>query len=85
MDELRKTYHHELEQARSELARLAALVAELIPRATAVLLEGDLEGFGTDGRHDEGTITRDVALVFADHDASNRCRSRHNQNPRRRR
>jgi len=44
MEELRKTYHHELESARAELARLAALVAELIPRATAVLLEGDLEG-----------------------------------------
>ncbi|MDO8364633.1 MAG: phosphate signaling complex protein PhoU [Actinomycetota bacterium] len=44
MNELRKTYHHDLEQAREELARLAALVAELIPRATAVLLDGDLEG-----------------------------------------
>lgn len=44
MEELRKAYHGELEQARSELARLAALVVELIPRATAVLLEGDLEG-----------------------------------------
>jgi phosphate transport system protein len=44
MDELRRTYHHDLEAARGELARLAALVAELIPRATAVLLDGDLEG-----------------------------------------
>ncbi len=44
MDELRKAYHGELEQARSELARLAALVVELVPRATAVLLDGDLEG-----------------------------------------
>lgn len=41
---LRKAYHGELEQARSELARLAALVVELLPRATAVLLDGDLEG-----------------------------------------
>ena len=44
MEELRKAYHGELEQARSELARLAALVVELLPRATAVLLDGDLEG-----------------------------------------
>ncbi len=44
MAELRKAYHGELEQARSELARLAALVVELVPRATAVLLDGDLEG-----------------------------------------
>ncbi len=44
MEELRKAYHGELEQARSELVRLAALVVELVPRATAVLLEGDLEG-----------------------------------------
>ncbi|MBI4883963.1 MAG: phosphate signaling complex protein PhoU [Actinobacteria bacterium] len=44
MTELRKAYHHDLEQARSELARLAALVVELLPRATAVLLDGDLEG-----------------------------------------
>jgi phosphate transport system protein len=44
MDELRKSYHHELDSARAELSRLASLVAELIPRATVVLLEGDLEG-----------------------------------------
>ena len=44
MEELRKTYHHDLDTARAELARLAALVAELIPRATAVLLDSDLEG-----------------------------------------
>ncbi len=44
MDALRKNYHQELDSARAELARLAALVAELIPRATAILLEGDLEG-----------------------------------------
>ena len=62
MDELRKTYHHELEQARSELARLAALVAELIPRATAVLLEGDLEGAEYIIRGDEAIDERAVEL-----------------------
>ena len=44
MEELRKSFHSDLEAARAEMARLAAMVAEVIPRATAVLLEGDLEG-----------------------------------------
>ena len=44
MEELRKSYHHDLDHARTELALLAARVVEIIPRATAVLLDGDLEG-----------------------------------------
>ena len=43
-EELRKNFHQDLDQARPELVRLAASVTELIPRATAVLLDGDLEG-----------------------------------------
>jgi phosphate transport system protein len=43
MEELRRSYHHDLDQARTELAVLAARVAELIPQCTAVLLHGDLE------------------------------------------
>ena len=62
MDELRKSYHHELEGARGELARLAALIAELIPRATAVLLEGDLEGAEYIIRGDEEIDARCVEL-----------------------
>lgn len=62
MDELRKSYHHDLEAARGELARLAALVAELIPRATAVLLEGDLEGAEYIIRGDEEIDARCVDL-----------------------
>lgn len=42
MAELRRNYHHELDQARADLALLAAKVAERIPRATQVLLDGDL-------------------------------------------
>ncbi len=42
--DLRKGFHQEIEQARDELMRLAAAVTERIPRATAVLLDGDLEG-----------------------------------------
>ncbi len=43
-DELRKGFHHELDDVRNELVRLSASVTEAIPRATAVLLDGDLEG-----------------------------------------
>ena len=42
--ELRKSFHSDLDNAKSELVRLAASVTESIPRATAVLLAGDLEG-----------------------------------------
>ena len=44
MEELRKGFHHELDEVRLSLARLAASVIEAIPRATNVLLSGDLEG-----------------------------------------
>ncbi len=42
MEELRRNYHQSLEHARAELALLAARVVEIIPRATSVLLDGDL-------------------------------------------
>jgi len=42
MDEFRKTFHQDLTRTRDELALLVARVAEVIPRATAVLLDGDL-------------------------------------------
>jgi phosphate transport system protein len=44
MDELRKGFHHDIEDVRSELVHLAAFVTEAIPRATQVLLNGDLDG-----------------------------------------
>src|SRR4026208_2612516 len=44
MGELRKGFHNDLDEARAALVRLAASVTEAIPRATAVLLDGDLEG-----------------------------------------
>jgi phosphate transport system protein len=37
-------FHHELEEIGQEIVRLAASVIEAIPRATAVLLDQDLEG-----------------------------------------
>jgi phosphate transport system protein len=42
--DLRKGFHHELDSIRDGITRLAASVTESIPRATQVLLDGDLEG-----------------------------------------
>jgi phosphate transport system protein len=44
MQETRKAYHGDLEEVRSRIVRLGASVIEAIPRATNVLLTGDLEG-----------------------------------------
>jgi phosphate transport system protein len=42
--DLRRGFHAELDGIREGLTRLAASVTEAIPRATQVLLDGDLEG-----------------------------------------
>ena len=42
--DIRSEFHHDLEDVRTGIARLSAGVTELIPRATQVLLDGDLEG-----------------------------------------
>jgi phosphate transport system protein len=44
MSDLRTAYHHEVEEIRSQIVRLAGSVIEAIPRATNVLLDNDLEG-----------------------------------------
>ena len=44
MDEIRRGFHHDLDVARQEITRIAALVIEAIPRATQILLDQDLEG-----------------------------------------
>ena len=62
MDELRKSFHEDLHEARSDLVLLAALVTEAIPRATAVLLEGDLEGADYLIRGDDEIDARSVDL-----------------------
>ena len=43
-DELRKSFHSELDHIRQGITHLAASVIEAIPRATQVLLDRDLEG-----------------------------------------
>ncbi len=42
-DEIRKTFHQQLDEIRGEIIALAARVTETIPRATHALLENDLE------------------------------------------
>jgi phosphate transport system protein len=44
VEELRSTFHKEIEEIRQEVMRLGKSVIEAIPRATAVLLNSDLEG-----------------------------------------
>lgn len=39
----RKSFHHQLEEVRTDIVRLGALVTECIPRATEVLLANDLQ------------------------------------------
>ncbi|MEZ5216140.1 MAG: phosphate signaling complex protein PhoU [Ilumatobacteraceae bacterium] len=42
--ELRKSYHHTLDEVRNELVRISASLIEAIPRGTQILLDQDLEG-----------------------------------------
>lgn len=42
--ELRTSFHHQLDELRDGIAKLAARVTESIPRATQILLTQDLEG-----------------------------------------
>lgn len=44
MPERHSPFHQELDQVQADVVRLAAMVTELIPRATEVLLTGDLAG-----------------------------------------
>jgi phosphate transport system protein len=62
MEELRKGFHHELNEVRLSLARLAASVIEAIPRATNVLLSGDLEGAEYLILADDEIDSRSIAL-----------------------
>ena len=43
-EDLRTSFHHELDDIRESIAKLAAGVTEAIPRATDILLAQDLEG-----------------------------------------
>lgn len=47
MHELRPEFHHDLDDVRQSIAHLGAMVIELIPRVTEILLQQDLEGAAT--------------------------------------
>jgi phosphate transport system protein len=42
VEDIRKSFHHELDEIRNDVVRLGALVTEFIPRATTALLTSDL-------------------------------------------
>jgi phosphate transport system protein len=60
--DLRKSFHTDLDSAKSDLVRLAATVTESIPRATAILLEGDLESADLLIRADDEIDARSLEL-----------------------
>ena len=53
MTDVRHTFHEQLDEVRRDVARLAAMVTDAIPRGTAVLLNGDLEGAKALIEHDD--------------------------------
>jgi phosphate transport system protein len=62
MEDIRKAFHHDIAVAREELVQLAATVTELIPRATGILLDGDLEGADYIIRGDDEIDARSLDL-----------------------
>lgn len=45
--EIRKTFHHELDEVRDDIVRLASMVTEALAAATAALLDSDLQAAET--------------------------------------
>ncbi len=65
-DDLRKEFHQHLDDLRAGITNLAASVTETIPRATQVLLDGDLEGA-------EYLIQADDEIDKRSHELEERC------------
>jgi phosphate transport system protein len=53
MNEARLTFHQHLAEVKSDVARLAAMVTDVIPRGTQVLLNSDMEGAKALIEHDD--------------------------------
>lgn len=62
MDELRRGFHQQLDDARNELAQLMAMVIERISRATAIVLNLDLEGASQLIEDDDEMDARSITL-----------------------
>jgi len=65
-DDLRREFHQQLDDIRAGITSLAASVTETIPRATQVLLDGDLEGA-------EYLISADDEIDRRSHELEERC------------
>lgn len=65
VEELRKSFHQELDSLREKVVRLGASVVEAIPRATAALLDGDLEGADFLVRADDEIDARTIDIEDA--------------------
>jgi phosphate transport system protein len=65
-DDLRREFHQQLDDIRAGITSLAASVTETIPRATQVLLDGDLEGA-------EYLIGADDEINRRSHELEERC------------
>ena len=65
-DDLRREFHQQLDDIRAGITSLAASVTETIPRATQVLLDGDLEGA-------EYLISADEDINKRSHELEERC------------
>jgi phosphate transport system protein len=61
-DDLRKEFHQRLDEIREGITSLAASVTETIPRATQVLLDGDLEGADYLINADDEIDTKSITL-----------------------
>ena len=53
MNDTRPTFHQQLDVVKTDVARLAAMVTDVIPRGTQILLNGDLEGSQALIEHDD--------------------------------
>jgi phosphate transport system protein len=65
-EDIRKSFHHQLEEIQTDIVRMAAMVTENVPRATDVLLNTDLEAA-------QGLIAGDAVLNAHAWDVTERC------------
>lgn len=65
IDEIRKSYHEQLDDLQRDVVRLAALATEAVARGTQVLLDGDLEAV-------QDAIDNDAMLDELTHDIEER-------------
>ena len=65
MTDIRKSFHHELDEIRDDIIRLAGMVTEALARATEALLDGDLQA--ADELIDGDDVLDALSLDIEDH------------------